>query len=81
MSDWAIELQDVTFAYGANKRHGPWVLQGLHAKVRTGEVFVILGPNGRGKTTLLHLLLKTLQRSLELFTSGAGSGSCRNSSR
>lgn len=61
MSDWAIQLQDVTFAYGTGKSHGPWVLQGLDARVTKGQVFTILGPNGRGKTTLLHLLLRTVQ--------------------
>jgi len=57
----AIKINDLTFAYGSGGRRGPWVLQGLNARVTKGRVFTILGPNGRGKTTLLHLLLKTLQ--------------------
>lgn len=61
MANWAIEVHDLTFAYGSGGRRGPWVLQSLNAHVTKGQVFTILGPNGRGKTTLLHLLLRTLQ--------------------
>jgi len=45
-----------------HKSFGPVpVLSGLSLRVRTGEVFGLLGQNGVGKTTLLHLLLGFLR--------------------
>lgn len=55
---YAIVADQVGFAYG--RRAAP-VLQGYSARVKRGNVFAILGPNGRGKTTLLKLLLGTLR--------------------
>lgn len=40
-----------------------WIFRGYHASIKKGEVFAILGPNGRGKTTLLKILLGALQPS------------------
>lgn len=37
------------------------VLQDLSLEVREGEILAILGPNGSGKTTFLHLLLRELR--------------------
>lgn len=56
----AIEIDGVDFAYAPAL---PPVLQDCSARVAEGEVFAILGPNGRGKTTLLKLLLGALQPS------------------
>jgi len=42
---------------------GTWVFRRYHASIKKGEVFAILGPNGRGKTTLLKILLGALQPS------------------
>jgi Fe-S cluster assembly ATP-binding protein len=35
---------------------GKEILQGLHLRVRPGEVHAIMGPNGSGKSTLAHVL-------------------------
>jgi iron complex transport system ATP-binding protein len=37
-----------------------WIFRNYHSEVRKGQVFAILGPNGRGKTTLLKILLGVL---------------------
>ena len=39
---------------------GVWVFRNYTATVAQGHVFAILGPNGRGKSTLLHALLDIL---------------------
>lgn len=56
MSEPAISFVDLGFYY----RPGHFVLRHLDAVVPRGTVFTILGPNGRGKTTLLHLLIGAL---------------------
>ncbi|ATQ71004.1 MULTISPECIES: ABC transporter ATP-binding protein [Methylosinus] len=53
MSDTAISISDLGYFY----RPDVWVLRHCEARVARGGVFAILGPNGRGKTTLLHLLI------------------------
>ena len=53
MSDSAIELVDVGFAY----RPGEWIVRHVSATLPKRSVTALLGPNGRGKTTLLKLLL------------------------
>lgn len=52
MSDIAAALDGVGFAYVADR----WVIRGYSAAFRKGRVTALLGPNGRGKTTLLRLL-------------------------
>ena len=42
-----IELEDVTQHYGVRP-----VLRGINLRIERGEVVVILGPNGMGKSTL-----------------------------
>jgi iron complex transport system ATP-binding protein len=54
----AIVLQNLGYAYRAGTS---LVLRGYSAAIACGSVFAILGPNGRGKTTLLKLLLGTLK--------------------
>jgi len=56
MTDSAFVFENLGFGY----RPGQWVLRGYGGRVKRGEVFSILGPNGRGKTTLLKLLLGAL---------------------
>ncbi|MDD2337667.1 MAG: ABC transporter ATP-binding protein [Geobacteraceae bacterium] len=56
MTDTAFMFDNLGFGY----RSGQWVLRGYRGKVKRGEVFAILGPNGRGKTTLLKLLIGAL---------------------
>ncbi len=52
MSDFVIETQNLT------KRYGDVVaVDNLNLRIRAGEVFGILGPNGSGKTTTILMLL------------------------
>ena len=53
----AITLSSIEFRYGPGL---PPVLQNLSLEIPAGSVTAILGPNGGGKTTLLHVLLGLL---------------------
>ncbi len=57
MSETVIAISDLGHAY----RPGTWVFRNYSASVIKGHVFALLGPNGRGKTTLLKLLLGALK--------------------
>lgn len=50
-----IDIQDLSFSYGKHE-----VLHHLKLQVQAGELVVMLGPNGVGKTTLVENLLGTL---------------------
>ncbi|SHI08387.1 iron complex transport system ATP-binding protein [Pollutimonas bauzanensis] len=54
----AIRLATVGYTYDPKI---PAVLRDYSAEVKQGSVFAVLGPNGRGKTTLLKLLLGALK--------------------
>ena len=45
-----LELRDIGFAYAA----GDWVFRGVSVRLEAGSVTAVLGPNGRGKTTLVR---------------------------
>lgn len=54
-----LEVHNIGFHYP----RGPWLFRGVSFSVDTGEVVSVLGPNARGKTTLLTCLahIKTPQ--------------------
>ncbi len=58
MNGSMVLLQDLHFRYD---REAPLVLQDLSLSIPKGAVTAILGPNGCGKTTLLHILLGSLK--------------------
>jgi phospholipid/cholesterol/gamma-HCH transport system ATP-binding protein len=51
-ADIKIEIRDLTMAYGSFV-----VMRDINAKVRRGEVFVIMGGSGCGKSTLLRHMI------------------------
>jgi phospholipid/cholesterol/gamma-HCH transport system ATP-binding protein len=51
-ADIKIEIRGLTMAYGSFV-----VMRDIHAKVRRGEVFVIMGGSGCGKSTLLRHMI------------------------
>lgn len=53
----AVVLDGVGFSYAA----GRWVLRGYSAEFRQRGIVALLGPNGRGKTTLLKLIIRALK--------------------
>ena len=57
MTESALSFDNLGFAY----RAGHWVLRGYQGSVDRGRVFAMLGPNARGKSTLLKLLIGALQ--------------------
>ena len=53
-----VEFQDVTFAYGGQ---GVYVLHHFSCRIPAGSITAIVGETGRGKTTLLRLLLALIK--------------------
>ncbi|MBI4447039.1 MAG: ABC transporter ATP-binding protein [Acidobacteria bacterium] len=51
-----IDVRELAFSYGPRR-----ALQGVSFSVREREIFVLLGPNGGGKTTLFRLLCTLLR--------------------
>jgi ATP-binding cassette, subfamily B, bacterial len=65
----AIVMEDVWFRYSDD---GPWILQGYNLRLCAGESFVLHGPSGMGKTTILRLiagLLSPTQGQVKVFGS------------
>lgn len=54
----SIEFRGVWFRYS---EVDPWVLEDISFVVRPGESVCLVGPSGRGKTTILRLLLGTVE--------------------
>ena len=59
MTEPIVSFEHLSFAY----RPGRWIFRDYSAAIAKGSVFALLGPNGRGKTTLLKLLLGALKPS------------------
>lgn len=51
-----LRISDLSFRY-----EDKWVLQQLNLSLKTGESTAIIGPSGKGKTTLIRLLLALLK--------------------
>ncbi|MEY2880284.1 MAG: hypothetical protein RLZZ15_2664 [Verrucomicrobiota bacterium] len=64
MSDFAIDVAGVTKKFGAKT-----VVNAIDLRVRRGEIYGFLGPNGSGKTTFIRMLCG-------LLTPDAGRGTC-----
>ncbi len=56
---WSISARNLWFSYDGRT----WVLRGVSLEVKPGEVVVVMGPTGCGKTTLLLLLAGLLKPS------------------
>ncbi len=63
-SEIAIDFSELGHSYGFDR----WLFRGYHAQIRKGRVFAVLGPNGRGKSTLLKILLGALEPTEGRFT-------------
>jgi iron complex transport system ATP-binding protein len=57
MSESVITFTDLGHSY----RRGTWVFRNYSGSITKSHVFALLGPNGRGKTTFLKLLLGALK--------------------
>ena len=53
MSDTLLEIQDLNLGIANEKE----ILKGINLKINKGEIHVIMGPNGSGKTTTANAIL------------------------
>jgi ABC-2 type transport system ATP-binding protein len=63
-SDFAIDVTGITKRFGSKT-----VVNAIDLRVRRGEIYGFLGPNGSGKTTFIRMLCG-------LLTPDAGTGTC-----
>lgn len=54
---FVLQLEQVSFSFG----HGTPVLRGVNISLHGGEIAILLGPSGVGKTSLLNLIAGILQ--------------------
>jgi ABC-type multidrug transport system, ATPase and permease components len=54
----AIEITDLTFAYGRNGDSARPVLRGINLTIPQGKTVAVVGPSGAGKTTLINLIAR-----------------------
>ena len=64
-----IDVQSLGFRYGQS-----WVFRDVNFKLEAGKIAAILGPNGRGKTTLLKSVVGLLKPHTGLATLGGRLG-------
>ncbi len=60
VSEGSIELRELFFRHAIND---PFVLTAVNLKINSGELIMIVGPSGQGKSTLLRLLAGLYQPS------------------
>lgn len=53
-----LEAESISFRYSAK---GPWIFEDVTVTAGAGEVLAVLGPNARGKTTMLKCLSGLLE--------------------
>jgi len=61
---YVLDVQDLRFSYGSDTP----IIENFNLSVRAGERLAVIGKNGKGKTTLMHLLagrLKPQQGAIE----------------
>jgi ABC-type multidrug transport system fused ATPase/permease subunit len=56
-TEGTIDFEDISFAYPGH----PPVLEHFNLHVEAGETVALTGPNGTGKSTLVHLLMRFIQ--------------------
>jgi len=52
-----IQVENISFRFHENS---PWLMQSLSFELFKGDRIAVIGPNGRGKTTLLNLIAREL---------------------
>ena len=56
-----LQIHGLHFAYKNENGYGPELISDLEMEVFKGDRIAIIGPNGRGKTTLLNLIAKEFE--------------------
>ena len=56
-----LQIHGLSFAYKNENGYGPELISDLEMEVFKGDRIAIIGPNGRGKTTLLNLIAKEFE--------------------
>ena len=56
-----LQIHGLSFAYKNENGYGPELISDLEMEIFKGDRIAIIGPNGRGKTTLLNLIAKEFE--------------------